>query len=307
MTDQIIMFISQLFNGLKIGSVYALVALGYTMVYGIIRLINFAHGDFIMVGAYVLMLTIPAIVAMGLPAWVAVIPAILVCVAVGVIVEKAAYKPVREKGNSMTALITAIAMSLLLENGSQAIFGADFQTVPTIFHLPSIAFGKLKLPGDTLLTIVIGLVIMVGLQLFVKFTKQGKAMRAVSEDKEAAMLMGIHHRPDIRHRLRSGRGRLADVLRRLPAGLAYDGRHAGPEGVRRRRARRHWFHPGRHDRWSGHRSDRKPDQGVYRHHHGGHHHLGVLRRHRVRHPDHRAARQTVRHYGQERRGEGLIR
>ena len=189
MTDQIIMFISQLFNGLKIGSVYALVALGYTMVYGIIRLINFAHGDFIMVGAYVLMLTIPAIVAMGLPAWVAVIPAILVCVAVGVIVEKAAYKPVREKGNSMTALITAIAMSLLLENGSQAIFGADFQT---IFHLPSIAFGKLKLPGDTLLTIVIGLVIMVGLQLFVKFTRQGKAMRAVSEDKEAAVLMGIN-------------------------------------------------------------------------------------------------------------------
>ena len=184
MTDQIIMFISQLFNGLKIGSVYALVALGYTMVYGIIRLINFAHGDFIMVGAYVLMLTIPAIVAMGLPAWVAVIPAILVCVAVGVIVEKAAYKPVREKGNSMTALITAIAMSLLLENGSQAIFGADFQ--------PSIAFGKLKLPGDTLLTIVIGLVIMVGLQLFVKFTRQGKAMRAVSEDKEAAVLMGIN-------------------------------------------------------------------------------------------------------------------
>ena len=190
--DQIIMFVSQLFNGLKIGSVYALVALGYTMVYGIIRLINFAHGDFIMVGAYVLMLTIPAIVAMGLPAWVAVIPAILVCVAVGVIVEKAAYKPVREKGNSMTALITAIAMSLLLENGSQAIFGADFQTVPTIFHLPSIAFGKLKLSGDTLLTIVIGLVIMVGLQLFVKFTKQGKAMRAVSEDKEAAVLMGVN-------------------------------------------------------------------------------------------------------------------
>ena len=92
----------------------------------------------------------------------------------------------------MTALITAIAMSLLLENGSQAIFGADFQTVPTIFHLPSIAFGKLKLPGDTLLTIVIGLVIMVGLQLFVKFTRQGKAMRAVSEDKEAAVLMGIN-------------------------------------------------------------------------------------------------------------------
>ena len=185
-------FVQLLIYGVQLGVIYALIALGYTMVYGIINLINFAHGDFIMVGAYVLMLTIPAIVAMGLPAWVAVIPAILVCVAVGVIVEKAAYKPVREKGNSMTALITAIAMSLLLENGSQAIFGADFQTVPTIFHLPSIAFGKLKLPGDTLLTIVIGLVIMVGLQLFVKFTRQGKAMRAVSEDKEAAVLMGIN-------------------------------------------------------------------------------------------------------------------
>lgn len=137
--------------------------------------------------------------------------------AVGVIVEKAAYKPVREKGNSMTALITAIAMSLLLENGSQAIFGADFQTVPTIFHLPSIAFGKLKLPGDTLLTIVIGLVIMVGLQLFVKFTKQGKAMRARLRRQGGRRAHGyqreLHHRPDIRHRLRSGRGRLADVLR----------------------------------------------------------------------------------------------
>ena len=186
MGDQIIMFISQIFNGLKIGSVYSLVALGYTMVYGIIRLINFAHGDFIMVGSYVLMLTIPAIVAFGLPAWVAVIPAILMCVAVGVIVERAAYKPVREKGNSMTALITAIAMSLLLENGSQAIFGADYQTVPTIIQIPTLAIGKLKIDGATIITI------MVALQLFVTYTKQGKAMRAVSEDKEASILMGIN-------------------------------------------------------------------------------------------------------------------
>lgn len=192
MSDQLIMFISQLFNGLKIGSVYALVALGYTMVYGIIRLINFAHGDFIMVGAYVLMLTVPIAVAAGLPAWTAVVPAVIVCVAVGVIVEKAAYKPVREKGNSMTALITAIAMSLLLENGAQAIFGADFQTVPNVFQLPSIDMGSLNISGNTLLTIALGLVIMVGLQLFVKFTRQGKAMRAVSEDKEAATLMGIN-------------------------------------------------------------------------------------------------------------------
>ena len=192
MGNQIIMFISQIFNGLKIGSVYSLVALGYTMVYGIIRLINFAHGDFIMVGSYVLMLTIPAIVAFGLPAWVAVIPAILMCVAVGVIVERAAYKPVREKGNSMTALITAIAMSLLLENGSQAIFGADYQTVPTIIQIPTLSIGKLKIDGATIITIVLGVIIMVALQLFVTYTKQGKAMRAVSEDKEASILMGIN-------------------------------------------------------------------------------------------------------------------
>ena len=159
MGDQIIMFISQIFNGLKIGSVYSLVALGYTMVYGIIRLINFAHGDFIMVGSYALMLTIPFIIACGLPAWFAVIPAVLVCVAVGIIVERAAYKPVREKGNNMTALITAIAMSLLLENGSQALFGADYQTVPTIVEIPTLVLGKLKIDGATIITVLLGIAI----------------------------------------------------------------------------------------------------------------------------------------------------
>ena len=191
MSDSVIMFIGQIFNGLKIGSVYSLVALGYTMVYGIIRLINFAHGDFIMVGSYALMLTIPFIIACGLPAWFAVIPAVLVCVAVGIIVERAAYKPVREKGNNMTALITAIAMSLLLENGSQALFGADYQTVPTIVEIPTLVLGKLKIDGATIITVLLGIAIMVALQLFVSLTKQGKAMRAVSEDKEASILMAI--------------------------------------------------------------------------------------------------------------------
>ena len=176
MSDSVIMFIGQIFNGLKIGSVYSLVALGYTMVYGIIRLINFAHGDFIMVGSYALMLTIPFIIACGLPAWFAVIPAVLVCVAVGIIVERAAYKPVREKGNNMTALITAIAMSLLLENGSQALFGADYQTVPTIVEIPTLVLGKLKIDGATIITVLLGIAIMVALQLFVSLTKQGKAI-----------------------------------------------------------------------------------------------------------------------------------
>ena len=110
----------------------------------------------------------------------------------GIIVERAAYKPVREKGNNMTALITAIAMSLLLENGSQALFGADYQTVPTIVEIPTLVLGKLKIDGATIITVLLGIAIMVALQLFVSLTKQGKAMRAVSEDKEASILMGIN-------------------------------------------------------------------------------------------------------------------
>ena len=114
-------FLQTLFVGLRLGSVYALIALGYTMVYGIIRLINFAHGDFIMVGGYTLIFTVPLMTAAGMPAWMAVIIAILVCALVGVGVELIAYRPVRKKGTNMTALITAIAMSLFLENLAQAI------------------------------------------------------------------------------------------------------------------------------------------------------------------------------------------
>ena len=193
MSDSVIMFIGQIFNGLKIGSVYSLVALGYTMVYGIIRLINFAHGDFIMVGGYTLYFTVPILLhSMGLPAWTGVIAAIVICALVGVVVELVAYRPVRRKGTSMSALITAIAMSLLLENGSQALFGADYQTVPTIVEIPTLVLGKLKIDGATIITVLLGIAIMVALQLFVSLTKQGKAMRAVSEDKEASILMGIN-------------------------------------------------------------------------------------------------------------------
>ncbi|MBS5450847.1 MAG: branched-chain amino acid ABC transporter permease [Coriobacteriia bacterium] len=192
MDPQLALFIQQLLNGLKIGSVYSLVALGYTMVYGIIRLINFAHGDFIMVGAYAMLFAIPVMIAAGVPAWLAIVPAIVVCVIVGVLVEKAAYKPVREKGNSMTALITAIAMSLLLENLSQTLFGANPQPMPTFLQVPTFKVGGVTIPGVTLVTIAIGIVVMVALQMFVKGTKTGKAMRAVSEDKEAATLMGIN-------------------------------------------------------------------------------------------------------------------
>ncbi len=182
------LFLQQVVNGLRVGSVYALIALGYTMVYGIIRLINFAHGDFIMVGAYTLFFTVPLMIAAGMPAWLAVVLAVAVCAVVGVLVEKLAYKPVRSRGNRMSALITAIAMSLFLENFAQTLFGANPKQVGTIFNLPTI----MGISGNTFLTILIGVVVMVGLSLYVKYTKTGQAMRAVSEDKSASLLMGIN-------------------------------------------------------------------------------------------------------------------
>lgn len=185
------LFIQSIINGLNQGAIYALIALGYTMVYGIIRMINFAHGDFIMVGAYTLLYTVPVMISYGMPAWLAVILAIIVCVIVGVAVEVIAYRPVRAAG-SMTALITALAMSLFLENLAMVLFGANPKSVPQIFVLGSIDFFGAKLQIKYLLTISIGLIIMLGLQLFVKKTKLGKAMRAVPQDKQASTLMGIN-------------------------------------------------------------------------------------------------------------------
>jgi len=185
------LFIQSIINGLNQGAIYALIALGYTMVYGIIRMINFAHGDFIMVGAYTLFYTIPLMISHGMPAWLAVLVAVVICVFVGVAVEVIAYRPVRGAG-SMSALITALAMSVFLENLAMVLFGANPKSVPSIFDLPSIEFLGAKLQCKYLLTIGIGLVMMIALQLFVKKTKLGKAMRAVPQDKEASTLMGIN-------------------------------------------------------------------------------------------------------------------
>ncbi len=185
------LFIQSIINGLNQGAIYALIALGYTMVYGIIRMINFAHGDFIMVGAYTLFYTIPLMVAHGMPAWLSVLVAVVICVCVGVAVEIIAYRPVRGAG-SMSALITALAMSVFLENLAMVLFGANPKSVPAIFDLPSVEFLGAKLQCKYLLTIGIGLLMMLLLQFFVKKTRLGKAMRAVPQDKEASTLMGIN-------------------------------------------------------------------------------------------------------------------
>lgn len=185
------LFFQNLINGLNQGAIYALIALGYTMVYGIIRMINFAHGDFIMIGAYTLFYTIPLMVNTGMPPWLSVFLAIVICAAVGVIVEVVAYKPVRKAG-SMSALITALAMSLFLENLAMVLFGAKPHNVQKIFDLPSINVLGVNLPLNVLLTITIGMVMMVGLQLFIKKTRMGKAMRAVPQDRDASILAGVN-------------------------------------------------------------------------------------------------------------------
>lgn len=185
------LFIQSIINGLNVGAIYALVALGYTMVYGILKMINFAHSDFIMVGSYTLFYTVPLMIHYGMPAWLAVIIAILVCTTIGVLVEQIAYKPVRGAG-SMSSLITALAMSLFLENLAMVLFGANPKSVKAIFTLPMIPIAGAKIQGKYLITLALGIIIMVALQMFVKFTKIGKAMRAVPQDKQASTLVGIN-------------------------------------------------------------------------------------------------------------------
>ncbi len=182
-------FISYLINGMSLGSIYALISLGYTMVYGIAKMLNFAHGDIIMIGGYV---AFTAISTYNCPVWLAVILSIIVCTLLGVIIERVAYKPLRNS-SSLTVLITAIGVSYLLQNAALLIFGATPKTFNSIVSVPEWHINnQLTISGETITTIVITVVIMVALTLFVNKTKQGSAMLAVSEDKGAAQLMGIN-------------------------------------------------------------------------------------------------------------------
>ena len=177
---------NQLLNGIQIGSIYALVALGYSMVYGIVRLINFAHGDIIMVGAYA---TWFLLTRMGLPVWASIICAIVFCALLGMFIEKVAYKPLRNAAR-ISLLITAIGISFFLQNFVQLIFSADPRVLPNFFEGAVPLFGT-TIPLVTIVVIVVSICLMLGLTQLVKKTKIGKAMRAVSEDQDAAQLMGI--------------------------------------------------------------------------------------------------------------------
>jgi branched-chain amino acid transport system permease protein len=177
----------QILNGLQSGSIYALIALGYSMVYGIIMLLNFAHGDIIMVGAYMAWL---CMVRFALSPVLAVIVAVVSCTVLGMLIEKAAYTPLRSSPR-LSLLITAIGVSYFLENVAQLIFGADSKTVPAFFSASNIKVGDLIISSNAVVTIAVTAVSMILLTLLVQKTKMGKAMRAVSEDMGAAQLMGI--------------------------------------------------------------------------------------------------------------------
>ena len=182
------MFLTQVLNGLQLGSIYALVALGYTMVYGIILLLNFAHGDIIMFGSYVAWI---ALVQLGLNPAIAVLLAIFGCVVLGVLIDKVAYAPLREAPR-LSILITAIGVSYLLENGVQLLLGADAKVVPSIIDLGTVQVFGSTLSGTALLTVAVTIVATVVLTVLVQKTRLGKAMRAVSEDMGAARLMGVN-------------------------------------------------------------------------------------------------------------------
>lgn len=180
------LLIAQLINGLQTGSVYALVALGYSMVYGIIKLLNFAHGDIIMVGAYMVYY---AIASFALPPVIAIIMAVAVSTLLGVTVEKVAYTPLRSAPR-LSLLITAIGVSFLLENGAQLLFGADQKSMDPMIN-GSVSIGSVNVSYAAIVTILVSVAIMIVLNIVVNKTKAGKAMRAVSEDMGAAQLMGI--------------------------------------------------------------------------------------------------------------------
>ena len=183
-------FISYLVNGISLGSVYAIIALGYTMVYGIAKMLNFAHGDVIMIGGFVVF---TAVSGMGLPPILGVLISVAVCTVLGVVIERIAYKPLRG-ASKLAVLITAIGVSYFLQNIALLIYGSNTKSFTSVVSMEplSLADGAIIISGETIVTILACIVIMAVLTSFIKYSKSGSAMLAVSEDSGAAQLMGVN-------------------------------------------------------------------------------------------------------------------
>ena len=183
-------FIENLINGLSMGSIYAIIAIGYTMVYGIAKMLNFAHGDIIMVGSYVAFI---AISSLGLPVPAGILISIAACLCLGVIIEKIAYRPLRNAGSPLAVLITAIGVSYFLQNGAMLVFGSNTKSFTSVIpkSIQSIMVGPFQIKGIAVVSIITSIVLVSVLQLFINRTKPGQAMLACSQDRAAASLMGI--------------------------------------------------------------------------------------------------------------------
>ena len=262
--------IANLISGLSLGSIYALIALGYTMVYGIAKMLNFAHGDIIMVGAFAVVTTVSML---GFPPILAIAASIVCCVVLGVCVERIAYKPLR-KSPPLAVLITAIGVSYFLQSLALLIFGSTQHSFPKVISVPAIQLGSLTIQGNMLVTLAVMVVIMIAMSLFISKSKTGKAMRAVSEDRDAAELMGIsvNRTITITFAIGSALAAVAGVFYGTTYGFI--GPYTGSDA---------WRQPPRRDR--------KPGQTLHFH--------GAFRRDRVRgahhRPDgeaHRPARQA---------------
>ena len=205
-------FLSYLINGISLGSVYAIIALGYTMVYGIAKMLNFAHGDVIMVGAYI---SFCSTSYLGLSPLLSVVLAVIVCTVLGIVIEGLAYKPLRQ-APALAVLITAIGVSYFLQNAALLIWGSSSKTFSSVVGDWSVKLfdGQLNITGVTIVTVLACVVIMAGLTLFTNKTRVGTAMRAVSEDKGAAQLMGIsvNRTISITFAIGSGLASIAGVL-----------------------------------------------------------------------------------------------
>ena len=181
-------FLYYLISGISLGSVYAIIALGYTMVYGIAKMLNFAHGDVIMVGAYVVFYSTAA----GMPAIPAVLLSVVICTVLGMAIEAVAYRPLRSAASPLAVLITAIGVSYLLQNLALLFWSSNTKSFTSVVKIPALKVAGLNISGETIVTIAACILIVVGLTLFINKTKPGQAMLAVSEDKGAAQLMGIN-------------------------------------------------------------------------------------------------------------------
>ena len=181
-------FFTHLINGLSLGSIYAIIAIGYTMVYGIAKMLNLAHGDVIMIGAF---MAYTIISTMGLPTPLGIIGAIVICTCLGIVIEKIAYKPLRKAASPLAVLITAIGVSYFLQNSALLIFGSDPKMFTSVVPFQSVTIGSFSIPGTTIVSITVSIILVAALQTFINKTKPGQAMLACSQDRDAASLMGI--------------------------------------------------------------------------------------------------------------------